>query len=86
MLVVTVPVLSIDEPVKAASTRTVNVFDTMSPLASNPMVQTTVPDDSVHPAGSVPVTVSPDASTSVATTFSASDGPLLVTFSVIVVV
>ena len=82
VVVVTVPVLSIDEPVKDASTRTVNVFDIIAPLIIAPMVQTTVPvGPSAHPVGSAPVTVSPDASASVAVTPAASDGPLLVTFS-----
>ena len=83
----TVPMLVIDGPVNDASTSTVNVEDAIAPFSIVPRSHVTVPDgDSVHSVGNVPLTVSPVGSTSTTDTFAASDGPLLVAFSVIVVV
>ena len=79
----TVPVLVIDEPVKSAATSTVNVTDAIEPSPAIPPrshVTVLVPE---HPPGSPPVTVSPDGSMSTTSASAASDGPLLVTFSVI---
>jgi len=86
VVVVTDPVLSMDEPVNAESTSTVNVVDAVALLpAIVPMTHVTVPDDSEHSVGSE-LTVRSDESTSVTMVPCASDGPLLVTFSVMVVV
>jgi len=87
VVVVTDPVLSIDEPVNAESTSTVNVVDAIVvPVADiNPRTHVTVPADSEHSVGSE-LTVRSDDSTSVTIVPCASDGPLLVTLSVIVVV
>ena len=88
VVVLTDASLMINEPVKAGSTFTVNDLDALAPLpAIAPRSHVTVPvGDSVHPAGSAPLTVSPVGSISLTLTPAASDGPLFVTSSLMVVV
>ena len=68
----------------AAVTVKVKVF--VSPTARVPASQTTVPDTSVHPAGSDCTVISGSAMGSATITFVASSGPWLVTLSVYVIV